>query len=168
MNPQGRRIDLRSEVVTRPTAEMWRVMQEAEIGWPQKGDDANVNELERRAAELTGKEAALFVFTASIANLLALMVSTSRGDHVILEADAHQVWIEGWNLAYICGVYPRLVRSDDGAIPVADVEALVNEWRGPAHPRTTFVAIESPKTVSKGLVCGKASSMCGQIGRAHV
>jgi threonine aldolase len=152
MNPQGRRIDLRSEVVTRPTPEMWSAMQAAEIGWPQKGDDANVNELERRAAELTGKEAALFVFTASIANLLALMVATSRGDNVILEADSHQVWIEGWNLAYICGVYPRLIHSDDGAISVDEVASIIGEWRGPARPRTTFVAIESPHNDHGGTI----------------
>ncbi len=152
MKPQGRRIDLRSEVVTRPTPEMWSAMQAADIGWPQKGDDANVNELERRAAEMTGKEAALFVFTASIANLLALMVSTSRGDNVILEADSHQVWIEGWNLAYICGVYPRLVHSDDGAIPLDEVDAIIGEWRGPARPRTTFVAIESPHNDHGGTI----------------
>src|SRR4029077_4713630 len=134
MSSQGRRIDLRSEVVTRPTAEMWTVMQEAEIGWPQRGDDRNVNELERRAAELTGKEAALFLFTASLANLLSMMVSTSRGDQIILEADAHQVWIEGQNLAYICGLYPRLVASDTGAMPLTEVETILNEWRGPARP----------------------------------
>jgi threonine aldolase len=168
MNLQGRRIDLRSEVVTRPTPAMWKAMQEAEIGWPQKGDDANVNELERRAAELTGKEAALFVFTASIANLLALMVSTSRGDHVILEADSHQVWIEGWNLAYICGVYPRLVPSEDGAIPPAEVEAIVNGWRGPAHPRTTFVAIESPHNDHGGtIVPVEHIRSLGEVARRH-
>jgi threonine aldolase len=109
MTSQVRRIDLRSEVVTRPTAEMWRVMQEAEIGWPQRGDDRNVNELERRAAELTGKEAALFLFTASLGNVLSMMVSTSRGDQIILESDAHQVWIEGWNLAST-RVTPRAAR----------------------------------------------------------
>lgn len=127
-------------------------MQEAEIGWPQRGDDANVNELERRAAEITGMEAGLFVFTASLANVLAMMVSTSRGDQVILEADAHQVWIEGWNLAYICGVYPRLVASPTGEMPLAEVEAIVNEWRGPARPKTSFIALESPHNDHGGTI----------------
>jgi threonine aldolase len=144
MTSQGRRIDLRSEVVTRPTAEMWTAMQRAEIGWPQRGDDRNVNELERRAAELTGMEAGLFVFTASLANLLAMLVSTSRGDQAIFEADAHQVWIEGWNLANICGLYPRLVASETGAMPLGEVESILEEWRGPARPQTSLVALESP------------------------
>jgi len=152
MTSQGRRIDLRSEVVTRPTAEMWTAMQEAEIGWPQRGDDHSVNELERRAAELTGMEAGLFVFTASLGNLLAMMHSTSRGDQAIFEADAHQVWIEGWNLANICGLYPRLVASETGAMPLDEVESIFKEWRGPARPRTSFVALESPHNDHGGTI----------------
>ena len=152
MASQGRRIDLRSEVVTRPTAEMWAAMHDAEIGWPQRGDDANVNELERRAAQMTGMEAGLFVFTASLANLLATMLSTSRGDQAIFESDAHQVWIEGQNLASICGLYPRLVASETGAMPLDEVDAILNEWRGPARPRTSFVALESPHNDHGGTI----------------
>ena len=152
MTWQGRKVDLRSEVVTRPTPEMWAVMQEAELGWPQRGDDRHVNELESRAAELTGLEAGLFVFTASIANLLALIVGTSRGDQVILDADAHQVWIEGWNLAYVCGVYPRLISTETGAMPLAEVEAVLTGWRGPATPRTSLIALESPHNDHGGTI----------------
>jgi threonine aldolase len=152
MTSQGRRIDLRSEVVTRPTAGMWAAMQEAEIGWPQRGDDRSVNELERRVAELTGMEAGLFVFTASLGNLLAMMHSTSRGDQAIFEADAHQVWIEGWNLANICGLYPRLVASETGAMPLDEVESILKEWRGPARPKTSFIALESPHNDHGGTI----------------
>src|SRR2546425_7563888 len=152
MTSQGRRIDLRSEVVTRPTAEVWTAMQEAEIGWPQRGDDRNVNELERRGAELTGMEACLFVFTASLANLLAMMLSTSRGDQGIFEADAPQVRIEGWNLATICGLYPRLVASETGAMPLGEVEAILNKWRGSARPRTSFIGLESPHNDHGGTI----------------
>jgi threonine aldolase len=131
---------------------MWAVMQEVEIGWPQRGDDSSVNELESYAAELTGQEAALFVFTASTANLLAMMVSTNRGDQVILEADAHQVWIEGWNLAYVCGVFPKLLASETGALALDEVEAELNAWRGPARPRTSFIGMESPHNDHGGTV----------------
>lgn len=127
-------------------------MQQVEIGWPQRGDDRSVNELESYAAEMTGQEAALFVFTASIANLLAMMVGSQRGDQVILEADAHQVWIEGWNLAYICGVFPKLLASDAGALPLDQVEAELEAWRGPARPRTSFMAVESPHNDHGGTV----------------
>jgi threonine aldolase len=131
---------------------MWAAMQEAEIGWPQRGDDRNVNKLERRCAELTGMEAGLFVFTASLGNLLAMMLSTARGDQAIFEADAHQVWIEGWNLANICGLYPRLVASETGAMPLGEVEAILTEWRGPARPQTSFIALESPHNDHGGTI----------------
>ena len=149
---QGGRVDLRSEVVTRPTPEMWAAMQAAEIGWPQRGDDHNVNELERKAAELTGLEAAVYVFTASIANVLALMVGTSRGDQVVFEADSHQVWIEGWNLAYIGGLYPRLIKTESGSLPLGEVRDVFHEWRGPARPRTTMIAVECPHNDHGGTI----------------
>src|SRR5258708_40308714 len=123
---------------------MWDAMRSAEIGWPQRGDDKNVNELEGRAAELAGKEAGLFLFTASLGNLLAIMGATSRGDQIVLEADAHQVWIEGWNLAYVCGVYPRLVSSSDGAMPLPEIETILNEWRPHGPPHTPLHPARSP------------------------
>src|SRR5215469_3091740 len=148
----SRLIDLRTEVATRPTPEMWRAMEEAEIGWAQKGEDAQVNRLEQLGAELTGQEAALFVFTASLANLLALIVGTRRGDHVILEADMHMVWIEGWNLSYICGLYPQLIPSEQGELSLETVEETLTAWRGPAHPRPSLVAIEDPHNDHGGTI----------------
>jgi threonine aldolase len=119
-------------------------MEAVEIGWAQKGEDAQVNRLERVGAELAGQEAALFVFTASLANLLALIVGTRRGDHVILEADMHMVWIEGWNLSYICGLYPRLIATERGELPLDDLETVFTTWRGHARPRPTLVGMENP------------------------
>ena len=165
---QGGPVDLRSEIVTRPTPEMWAVMQGAEIGWPQRGDDRNVNELERRAAELTGLEAAVYVFTASIANVLALMVGTSRGDQVVFEADSHQVWIEGWNLAYIGGLYPRLIKTETGSLPITEVEKVLEEWRGPAHPRTSLITVESPHNDHGGtIVPAEAIRALAELAHAH-
>lgn len=127
-------------------------MEEAEIGWAQKGEDAQVNLLEQRGAELTGQEAALFVFTAGLANLLALIVGTRRGDHVVLEADMHMVWIEGWNLSSICGLYPRLIPSERGELPLQEVEQTFTAWRGPAHPHPSLVAIEDPHNDHGGTI----------------
>jgi len=127
-------------------------MEAAEIGWAQKGQDPHVNRLERTAAELTGKEASLFVFTASLANLLALLVGTNRGDQVILDADMHLVWIEGWNLASICSLFPRLVETDRGAMPLDRVEELLNWWRGPAASHPSLIGIENPHNDHGGTV----------------
>jgi threonine aldolase len=131
---------------------MWRAMEEAEIGWAQRGEDPHVNRLEQLGAEMSGQEAALFVFTASLANLLALMVGTRRGDHAVFEADMHMVWIEGWNLSYICGLYPRLIPSERGEMPLAEVAEVLTAWRGPAHPRPSLVAIEDPHNDHGGTI----------------
>ena len=146
------RIDLRAEVSTSPTAEMWRVMEGTDIGWATMGEDASVRELEALGAEISGKEASLFVFTASVANVLALMLQTERGDQVILDADAHQVWIEGWNLAYICSVYPRLVHSHRGEMPLDEVEAVLTAWRSKYRPRTSLIAVENPHNDHGGTI----------------
>jgi threonine aldolase len=131
---------------------MWRAMQEADIGWAQKGEDPYVNRLEQLVADLAGQEAALFVFTASLANLLALVVGTRRGDHVVLEADMHMVWIEGWNLSYVCGLYPRLIPSARGEMPLDEVEEVLTAWRGPAHPRPALVGLENPHNDHGGTI----------------
>ena len=72
-------IDLRSDFCAPPTDEMWEAMRAAELGWASAGDDENVNELERRGAELLGKEAAVFVPTCTMANLAALLAQGIAG-----------------------------------------------------------------------------------------
>ena len=78
-------IDLRSDTVTRPTPAMRRAMMEAEVGDDVYGEDPTVNRLEQRAAEVTGKEAALFVPTGTMANSIAVKVHTRHGEEVICE-----------------------------------------------------------------------------------
>ena len=70
-------VDLRSDTVTRPTPEMRRAMAEAEVGDDVYGEDPTMNRLERRAAEILGKEAALFVPTGTMANTIGLKLHTS-------------------------------------------------------------------------------------------
>lgn len=148
--------------------EMWRAMVDAEIGWAQKGEDAQVNLLEERGAALAGQEAALFVFTASLANLLAMIVGTNRGDHIVLEADMHMVWIEGWNLSYICGLYPRLISSERGEMPLDEVEQTLTAWRGPANPRPSLVAIENPHNDHGGtVVSAEHIEQLAELAHAH-
>src|SRR6185369_14785661 len=78
-------VDLRSDTVTRPTPEMRRAMAEAEVGDDVFGDDPTVQALERRIAELTGKEAALYVPSGTMGNQLGVHCLTQRGDEVMLE-----------------------------------------------------------------------------------
>lgn len=88
-------IDLRSDICAAPTDAMWEAMRAARLGWATYGEDENVNELERRGAELLGKEAAVLVPTCSLANLAALLALTRPGDRVAIDADAHIVVNEG-------------------------------------------------------------------------
>jgi threonine aldolase len=82
-------IDLRSDTVTLPTADMLRAMTSAPLGDDVFGDDPTVNRLEETAAERMGKEAALFVASGTMGNLLGLLVSARPGQEVIADADSH-------------------------------------------------------------------------------
>src|SRR5215467_7086537 len=82
-------VDLRSDTVTRPTAEMRRAMAEAEVGDDVYGEDPTVNRLEKRAAEMFGKEAALFVPTGCMGNLISVKIWTHHGNEVICEERSH-------------------------------------------------------------------------------
>ncbi|MFO0547134.1 MAG: GntG family PLP-dependent aldolase [Polyangiaceae bacterium] len=87
-------IDLRSDTVTRPTANMRRAMADAEVGDDVFGEDPTVLALEEEVAELLGKEAALFVPSGTMGNQIALLVHTSRGDEVYAGAGSHCAWYE--------------------------------------------------------------------------
>ena len=82
-------IDLRSDTVTKPTPEMREAMAEAEVGDDVYRDDPTVNRLEELAAEMLGKEAALFVPSGTMGNLLALLVHCQRGNEVIVGNQSH-------------------------------------------------------------------------------
>src|SRR5439155_5958273 len=82
-------IDLRSDTVTKPTSEMRRAMAEAEVGDDVFGDDPTVIALEERAAELTGKEAALFVASGTMGNLVSIMAHLARGEETIAGEQSH-------------------------------------------------------------------------------
>src|SRR5688572_22483046 len=97
------RIDLRSDTVTRPTTAMRRAMAGAEVGDDVLGDDPTVIALEARAAELTGKEAGLFVASGTMGNLVSHMAHVARGGEIIAEGESHTVLDEGAGHAVITG-----------------------------------------------------------------
>jgi len=146
-------VDLRSDTVTRPTAEMRRAMAEAEVGDDVYGEDPTVNRLERRAAEIFGKESALFVPTGCMGNLIAIKVWTHHGNEVICEERSHVNLYELASMSAIAGCMPRAVRGEDGILTWKEVEAgirpkiyydsqtaliclenTVNMWGGTVYP----------------------------------
>jgi threonine aldolase len=109
-------IDLRSDTVTKPTAAMRAAMAEAEVGDDVYGEDPTVNRLEQRAAEVFGREAAIFVPTGTMGNQIALRLHTQHGQEVICEARSHVLDWEMAMVAAFSGCVPRTVMGERGVL----------------------------------------------------
>lgn len=134
--------DFRSDTVTRPTEKMRRAMAEAAVGDDVLGDDPTVRELERRAAEIMGKEAALFCPSGTMANSIAVKMGTGPLEEVIVEERSHIYNMESTHMTLISGVTPRPVRSHRGAMDPEDVAAAVRKPN--VHtPRTSMICLEN-------------------------
>src|ERR671913_2512099 len=108
-------IDLRSDTVTKPTAEMRTAMAAAEVGDDVFREDPTVNRLQERAAALFEKEAALFVPTGSMGNQIAVKLHTRPGTEVVIEERGHMYNYEMAAMAAVAGTLARPVRSADGS-----------------------------------------------------
>ncbi len=120
-------IDLRSDLHARPTEEMWEAMRSAELGWATYGEDASVNELQARVAELLGQEAGLWVPTCGMANLVALITLAPRGTAVVLESQSHVLTSEAMGITDIAGLDPHSLWARDGRLDPEEVAELVVE-----------------------------------------
>ncbi|HAA85577.1 MAG TPA: low-specificity L-threonine aldolase [Kosmotogaceae bacterium] len=135
-------IDLRSDTVTQPTPEMRKAMSEAVVGDDVYSDDPTVNELERLAAEMLGKEAALFVPSGTFGNQLALLTHTLRGDEVIVPSSNHIFVHEVGAASVISGVQLRIIESDDGMPALERIENAIRD--DDLHsPRTSLISLET-------------------------
>jgi len=144
-------IDLRSDTVTKPTPEMRRAMYEAEVGDDVYGEDPTVNRLQERAAEMLGKEAALFVPTGTQGNQVAILTHTRRGQEVIVEAEAHVYIYEVGGIAALSGCQVKPVPGVNGAMDPAAVEAAIRA-DNVHYPRTGLVCLENTHNRSGGCV----------------
>jgi len=144
-------IDLRSDTITRPTEEMWKAMDHAELGDMVLGDDPTLLRLEKLAAEKVGKEAAIFCASGTMANLCAGLAHTQRGDEVIIEEMAHLYHYECGALAAYGGVSYRGISSNFGVVDPEKLDALINPGSDHA-PRTTLVWIENTHNLHAGNV----------------
>ena len=109
-------IDLRSDTVTKPSPEMRRAMFEAEVGDDVYAEDPTINRLEKRAAEIFGREAALFVPSGTMGNQIAIKLHTHHGQEVICEERGHVFNYEMAMMAHFSGVVPRTVWAEDGIL----------------------------------------------------
>ena len=134
-------IELRSDTFTQPTLAMRRAMADAEVGDDQYGEDPTVNRLERRSAEIVGKEAAVYVASGMLGNLCGVLSQTERGDEVILGDLAH-IYQNEMGAAFVLGsIQPRLVPNRTGLPALEDIEAAIR----PAgmYPRTSLLCVEN-------------------------
>lgn len=138
-----RYIDLRSDTVTMPTAEMRKAMAEAEVGDDVYEDDPTLNRLQELAAHMTGKEAALFVPSGTFGNQLCVMTHTNRGDEVILGKDCHIVLHEVGGAAVIAGVQLRTLESKNGMLDPAQVEKAIRPGDDIHYPHTGLICVEN-------------------------
>ena len=121
-------IDLRSDTVTKPTAEMRRAMAEAEVGDDVYGEDPTVNRLQDRAAELLGFEAALWVPSGVMGNEIAIRILTEPGQEVLAEERSHVLQYELAGMAVLSGVMPRTVPGPEGRLTPGSVRSAVKPY----------------------------------------
>ncbi len=136
-------IDLRSDTVTQPTQAMREAMFAASVGDDVYGDDPTVNELERLAAEMLGKPAALFVASGTMGNQLAVMTHVRRGDEVILGMQSHIMEHEVGAAAVLSGAFMRPLAFENG---VPDPAVVARNIRGEDihYPETGLICVEQP------------------------
>ena len=144
-------IDLRSDTVTKPTPEMRRAMAEAEVGDDVYREDPTVNRLEARAAEIFGKEAALFVPTGTMGNTIGIKMQTNHGEEVICDARAHILDWEFSMTAWFSGCLVRTIETTDG---ILTWDRIAQKLRpdGPHCSPTTLVELENTHNMCGGVV----------------
>jgi threonine aldolase len=158
-------VDLRSDTVTRPTAEMRRAMAEAEVGDDVYGEDPTVNRLEKRAAEIFGKEAALFVPTGCMGNLIAIKIWTHHGSEVICEERSHVNLYELASMSAIAGCMPRVARGEDGILTWEEIKAVIRP-KIYYDSQTALICLENTSNMAGGTVypTDRVNEICD---RAH-
>jgi threonine aldolase len=134
-------IELRSDTFTLPTPAMRRAMAEAEVGDDQYGEDPTVNRLEKRAAEVVGKESAVFVASGMLGNLCGVLSQTERGDEVIVGDLAH-IYQNEMGASFVLGsLQPRVIPNRNGLPALEDIQAAMRPQG--MFPRTSLVCLEN-------------------------
>ena len=144
-------IDLRSDTVTKPTPEMREAMAEAEVGDDVYRDDPTVNHLEELAADMLGKEAALFVPSGTMGNLIALLVHCQRGHEVIVGNLSHIYLNEAGGMSALGGIQPCPIRNQpDGTLALDDILASIRT-EDVHHPITRLICLENTQNICGGV-----------------
>ena len=144
-------IDLYSDTMTKPTAEMRRFMCDAEVGDEQKGEDPTVNLLQDMVAELLGKEAGLFLPSGTMCNQIAIKLHCRPGDEVLLDRTAHPLNAEAGGPAVLAGVIVHGLPGERGVFTAEQVKAAVRPVTR-YQPKTRLVSIEQTSNMGGGTI----------------
>jgi len=146
-------IDLRSDTVTQPTAEMRQAMAEAVVGDDVYGEDPTVQRLQHMAAERLGKEAGLFVPSGTMGNLIGVLAQCERGDEVIMGNLAHTFLFEAGGVAALGSVHPHtLPNLADGTVSLDEIRLAIRDLDNPHYPRTRLIVLENTHNRCGGVV----------------
>ncbi len=163
-----RNVDLRSDTLTQPTASMRQAMAGAEVGDDVFGEDPTVNRLEEMAAERLGKQAAVFVASGTMGNLVSQLAHCGRGDEMILGNHSHTFFFEQGGSAAVGGIHPRTVPNQpDGKLALEEIETAI---RGDnVHlPRTRLIMLENTHNQCSGYpLDADYMKAVGEIARRH-
>ncbi len=161
-------IDLRSDTVTKPTPEMCEAMAKAEVGDDVFGDDPTVNKLQEMAASMLGKEAALFVASGTMGNLLALLTHCQRGDEVIVGNQSHIYLNEAGGMSALGGIQPCPVENQrDGTLALDDILASIRT-EDVHHPITRLICLENTQNVCGGVpLTSEYINQVGELARKN-
>lgn len=154
--PKAAPVDLRSDTVTRPTPGMRRAMMEAEVGDDVYGEDPTLNRLQSRAAEIFEREAALFVPTGSMGNLIAIKTHTQPGQEVICDNGSHINQYELSSMSFVAGVLPRTVNAPDGILSWSLIEPLL-QIKHPHKADTGLISLENTHNIAGGTIYPQAT-----------
>jgi len=145
-------IDFRSDTVSMPSPAMRRAMVEAPLGDDVFGDDPTANRLMEVAAERMGKEAAAFVPSGTMGNLIGIAVNAHSGEELIADADSHAFYYETAGAAAVCGVQIRPVPTEAGVMSPGQITAAVRPRDDPHQPFTAAVTFENTHNRHGGVV----------------
>lgn len=146
-----KKIDLRSDTVTLPSAEMMEAIQSVKLGDDVMKEDPTVNELEELAAKKLGKEAGLFVASGTMGNICCLVAQTTHGDEIILDENSHIVLHEVASAAVIGGLQLRTLRSKGGYLITPDMLETAVRGVDVHYPISSLVSIENTHNMAGGI-----------------
>lgn len=160
-------IDLRSDTVTKPTPRMRVAMMNAEVGDDCYGEDPTVNELERLAKDIVGKQAALFVPSGTMGNTAAVISHTNPGETIIVDSECHIYYYERGNMSSLAGVMPITIDTKDGCFESDELVPYLQ--RNPERfPKTSLICIENTHNRRGGIALSiEQMSSIYEIAKEH-